>query len=89
MGGSGPEVAAGLATVLGEVDALAGLGGLAGGIEDFGGDHIDLERGESGGGDLTVTDSGEIGQGVVVGGWERGGVELLFRVVADAESEVL
>ena len=37
----------GLARVLGQVDSSTGFGGLAGGIEDFGGDEIDFEGRES------------------------------------------
>jgi hypothetical protein len=41
-----------------EVDAAGGLGGFAGGVEDFGGDQIYFKAGEAGGFDIAAGNGG-------------------------------
>src|SRR5208283_232093 len=44
-----------------QVNSLAGLGRLSGGIEDFSDDEVDLERREASGFEFAANDGGEVG----------------------------
>src|ERR1035441_9784270 len=61
-----------------QVNSLAGLGGLPGGVQDFGDDEVELERGQAGGLDFPANDGGKVSNLVGKGAWHGRREQLEF-----------